>query len=59
MKLDTETIVHILLAVLLPPVAVFLKKGVGQQLLISVVLTMLFFLPGSIYALLVVLGKIE
>jgi uncharacterized membrane protein YqaE (UPF0057 family) len=58
MKMDGESILHIVLALLLPPVAVFLKKGVGKQLLISIVLTMLFFLPGSIYALLIVLGKI-
>ena len=59
MKMDGETILHIVLALLLPPVAVFLKKGIGKPLLISVVLTMLFFLPGSIYALLIVLGKIK
>jgi len=59
MKMDGETILHLVLALLLPPVAVFLKKGIAQHLLISVLLTMLFFLPGSIYALLVVLGKVK
>jgi uncharacterized membrane protein YqaE (UPF0057 family) len=58
MKMDGESILNIVLALLLPPVAVFLKKGVGRQLLVSIVLTMLFFVPGSIYALLIVLGRI-
>ena len=41
------------------PVAVFLKQGAGMQLVISIVLTICFFIPGVIYALLVVLGKIK
>lgn len=41
----------IILAIFLPPVAVFLKKGVGQDLLINVVLCFLMFLPGVVHAL--------
>ena len=59
MKLDGETALHLLLAVFLPPVAVFLKKGAGTPLLINIVLTLLMVLPGSIPAVLVVLGKIK
>lgn len=59
MKLDTDTLLQVIIAILLPPVAVFLKKGATLPLAISVVLTMLFWLPGVVYALLIVLGKIE
>jgi len=43
-------IVLIILAILLPPVAVFLKKGVGKDLLINIVLCLLFLFPGIIHA---------
>ena len=59
MKLDTNTLLMIIIAILLPPVAVFLKKGAGMVLVISIVLTICFWVPGVIYALLVVLGKIK
>ena len=44
-------IVLIILSIFLPPVAVFLKKGVGQDLVINIVLCLLFFIPGVIHAL--------
>lgn len=44
-------IVLIILAILLPPVAVFLKSGVGKDLLINIVLCLLFFVPGVVHAL--------
>ena len=59
MKLDTDTLLHVIIAILLPPVAVFLKKGAGMPLVISIVLTICFFIPGVIYALLIVLGKVK
>jgi len=43
-------IVLIILAIILPPVAVFLKDGVGKSLLINVVLCLVFFFPGVIHA---------
>ena len=43
-------VVLIILAILLPPVAVFLKKGAGKDLIINIVLCLLFFLPGVIHA---------
>jgi uncharacterized membrane protein YqaE (UPF0057 family) len=41
----------IILALLLPPVAVFLKNGAGKDLLINVVLCLFFYIPGIIHAL--------
>ncbi len=43
-------LVLIILAIFLPPVAVFLKKGVGKDLVINIVLCLVFFLPGVIHA---------
>ncbi|WP_430438156.1 YqaE/Pmp3 family membrane protein [Pontibacter chitinilyticus] len=48
------SIVEIILAVLLPPLAVFLHDGIGTSFWISIILTLLFWIPGIIYALLVV-----
>ncbi len=54
--LETNKLLMVIIAIFLPPVAVFLKKGVGASLLINIILTLLFWLPGFIHALLVVLG---
>ena len=48
-------IVLIILAVLIPPVAVALKSGAGKSLLINIILTIFFYIPGVIHALIVVL----
>ncbi len=54
---DTNTILLCILAILLPPLAVYLKEGeINSKFWISLLLTLLFFLPGVIYALLVVLN---
>lgn len=52
------SIVEIILAVLLPPLAVFLHDGVGESFWINVILTLLFFVPGIVHALLVVTDTI-
>jgi uncharacterized membrane protein YqaE (UPF0057 family) len=44
-------IVLIVLAIFLPPVAVFLKNGAGKDLLINIVLCFVFFLPAVVHAL--------
>ncbi|MCD4741002.1 MAG: YqaE/Pmp3 family membrane protein [Desulfobacteraceae bacterium] len=41
----------IILAILLPPVAVFLKNGVGKDFIINIVLCLLFYIPGILHAL--------
>ncbi|MDX1584503.1 MAG: YqaE/Pmp3 family membrane protein [Thermoanaerobaculia bacterium] len=51
-----ERILMIILAILLPPVAVGIQRGLGTSLLLNVVLTLLAWLPGAIHALIVVLG---
>ena len=48
-------IVLIIIAILLPPLAVFLKSGAGKDLLINIILCILFWIPGVLHALWVVL----
>ena len=44
----------IILAILLPPLAVYLKSGAGTPLIINIVLCFLFWIPAIIHALIVV-----
>jgi uncharacterized membrane protein YqaE (UPF0057 family) len=55
METDDRTILLVVLAILLPPLAVYLHEGaINTKFWISLVLTLLFWVPGVIYALLVV-----
>ena len=45
----------VIIAILLPPLAVGLKTGIGSQLYLNIILTMLVYLPGLVHALWVVL----
>lgn len=44
----------IILAILLPPLAVYLKSGADKQFVINIVLCIFFWIPGIIHALWVV-----
>jgi uncharacterized membrane protein YqaE (UPF0057 family) len=56
---STNTTLLVILAILLPPLAVYLHQGeINSKFWISLLLTLLFWLPGVIYALLVVLGEV-
>lgn len=44
----------IILAILLPPIAVLLERGIGMTLLLNILLTLLAWLPGAIHAVVVV-----
>lgn len=50
-SITDNALVMIIIAILLPPLAVGLKRGVGVSLLIGFVLFMMFYIPGLIYAL--------
>jgi uncharacterized membrane protein YqaE (UPF0057 family) len=47
-------ILLIVLAILLPPIAVLCKSGAGKDLLINLILCIFFWVPGIIHALWVV-----
>ena len=50
-------IVLIIISILLAPVAVFLKKGAGKDLVINIVLCFLFYLPAVVHAIWLVTKK--
>ena len=55
-EVSTNTLLYAILAILLPPLAVGLHEGgINNRFWISLLLSLLFFLPGIIYALIVVL----
>ncbi|MEO7120124.1 MAG: YqaE/Pmp3 family membrane protein [Ginsengibacter sp.] len=55
---STNQVLLVILAILLPPLAVYLHEGViNGKFWLDLILTLLFFLPGVIYALIVVLKK--
>lgn len=45
----------VIAAILLPPLAVGIKRGIGLPLVIAIILWLLFYVPGLIYALYIVL----
>lgn len=45
--------VKVIIAIFIPPLAVFLAVGLGTQFWINLILTFLFYVPGLIHALLV------
>ena len=53
---STSTLLLVILAILLPPLAVYLHQGeINKKFWISVLLTLLFWVPGIIYALILIL----
>lgn len=52
-----KDLLRIILAVLLPPVGVFLQVGLGLHFWINIVLTLLGYVPGIIHALYVILSR--
>lgn len=53
----TSTVLLVILAILLPPLAVGLHEGkLNSKFWISLLLWLLFYIPGLIYALIVILG---
>lgn len=45
------TIIKIILAIFLPPVAAFLQVGIGMHFWINILLTLLGVVPGMIHAI--------
>lgn len=53
----TSTAVQVIVAILLPPLGVYLHEGeINNRFWISLLLTLLFYVPGLIYALVIILG---
>lgn len=52
---ELNKLLLVIIAILLPPLAVGLKAGVGGALILNIILWLLFYIPGLIHALIVVL----
>lgn len=50
-------LLKIILAILLPPLGVFVQEGLNLNFWISVLLTLLGYIPGIIFALFILLRK--
>jgi uncharacterized membrane protein YqaE (UPF0057 family) len=53
------TLIKLLLCVFFPPLAVLLHAGVGRDLLINIVLTLLGYIPGMIHGMFIVMNTNE
>ncbi|MBX3324166.1 MAG: YqaE/Pmp3 family membrane protein [Phycisphaeraceae bacterium] len=53
--ITTNKLLMVIIAILLPPLAVGLVKGIGLALIVNIILCFLFYIPGLIHALIVVL----
>lgn len=51
----TNKLLLILVTIILPPVGVAMDKGIKNEFWISLLLTLIFFFPGLIYSLYIVL----
>ncbi|KAK7727274.1 plasma membrane proteolipid Pmp3 [Diaporthe eres] len=47
---STTDVIDYFIAIFIPPLAVFLKRGCGADLLINICLTILGWIPGLIHA---------
>ncbi|XP_030928524.1 low temperature-induced protein lt101.2-like [Quercus lobata] len=54
--MGSETFMEVILAILLPAVGVFLRYGCEVEFWIDLLLTILGYIPGIIYALYVLVG---
>jgi uncharacterized membrane protein YqaE (UPF0057 family) len=50
-------IVRLLLAIILPPVGVFLQVGIGLHFWLNILLTLCGYIPGIVHAIWVILKK--
>ncbi|XP_073127760.1 low temperature-induced protein lt101.2 [Henckelia pumila] len=54
--MGSATFVEVLLAIFLPPLGVFLRFGCGMEFWICLLLTILGYIPGILYALYVLVA---
>lgn len=48
---------RILIAILLPPLGVFLQEGVGKHFWINILLTLLGYIPGIVHAVYIIASR--
>ncbi|MBE0599104.1 MAG: YqaE/Pmp3 family membrane protein [Desulfuromonadales bacterium] len=50
-------VLRIIVAIILPPLGVFLQVGIGKHFWINIVLTLLGYVPGIVHAIWVIVKK--
>lgn len=50
-------IIRIIIAILLPPLGVFLQVGLGKDFWINILLTLLGYIPGLVHAIWIIAKK--
>jgi uncharacterized membrane protein YqaE (UPF0057 family) len=50
-------IIRIIIAILLPPLGVFLQEGLGKHFWINIILTIFGYLPGIVHALYIIIRR--
>lgn len=50
-------IIRIIIAILLPPLGVFLQEGLGKHFWINIILTLFGYVPGIVHALYIIIKK--
>ena len=53
----TMDVIRILIAILVPPLGVFLQVGLGLHFWLNILLTLLGYIPGIIHAIWIILRK--
>lgn len=54
---EATDVIRILLAILLPPLGVFLQVGIGLHFWINLLLTLMGYVPGIVHAIWVIVTK--
>lgn len=49
--------IFFVLALLIPPAAVYLKKGMNSDFALNILLTLLFYFPGMLHAFYIVINE--
>lgn len=50
-------VIRIIIAILLPPLGVFLQEGLGKHFWINILLTLFGYVPGIVHALYIIVKK--
>ena len=50
-------VLRILVAILLPPLGVFLQVGIGLQFWLNILLTLLGYIPGIVHAVYIIVKR--
>lgn len=51
------TVIKIIFAIFLPPVAAFLQVGIGLHFWLNLLLTLFFWIPGQVHAIWLIVTK--